>query len=1163
MKHFFYFLFLLQISFISFGQIPNGYYNNAEGKTGYTLKTVLFNIVKNGHQTQSYGDLYNAYVTGDTDPEDGFVWDIYSENPNGTDPYNYSHHNKTCGNYASEGDCYNREHLFPQGIFNSNSPMKTDYHHVVPSDGKVNGMRSSYPFGEVGTASWTSMNGSKKGSCASPGYSGTVFEPIDDYKGDIARSMLYFATRYEDKVSSWSHAMIDGTSDQVYSDWFLDVLLKWHEQDPVSQKEIVRNNAGYDFQGNRNPFIDHPEYVCQIWGANCNPTKVATPTFSIEEGIYYNTQNVSISCATTDAQIYYKLDNGSSFTKYTSAINFENTTTITAYATKTDLENSDEIAKTFTIQLSKVAFSAASGTYSNNFELRLRSESNGAAIHYKKTGETDFSIYSTPLQIENNCSIIAYSSKSGFSNSSEVNNYYNMEVSQPVFNTAEGIYFPTCTVTISCETPEVKIYYTTNGTTPSHQSTLYTGPFTIAETSTVKCIGVKDDWFSSQISSATYTINSVKTILEEDFESQSSHSDINLNGWTNIIENGTRKWQARTYNNNLYAQFSSYQSNDAANTAWLVSPELDLTNLNNIIFSFKTKDGFNKGDVLDVLISENYNSVDPSIATWNPINAKIASGTPSGYAPSFTESGDIDLSAYKNKTIHIAFKYHSQTDAGITTTMQVDDILVKAEDATNIAPVINSISSSVNIIQPGESVNIVAEIVDPNQNIEKAELLWSYNKNDLSNIVLMTNKDNIFNAQITSSITGTIFFKIKAIDTEGLISESVIKEITVSNNSAPEITEITYSPNEPIVGTELKVFANISDIDGTITSAKILWSFNESSLSNEKAFTVNDGKYEVIITPEQTGSLYYKIEASDNDNASTESPIATIEIKPQNQAPVLTNIISTPDNPKVNTSVHISAEINDSDGVISSAKLFWSYNESNFNNVNTLSENAGRFEVSITPDQVGIIYYKLEATDNENASNESTVRTITVTANNVLPVISEISYSPQNPIEGNSLNISAKVTDSDGIIEQVFLKWGNSQNNMDQSIEMENDNNIYLTELSNISEGNVYFIITATDNENETTQSEIQAVSVLTSIETNLNESLNIYPNPAENWVYIETNSIIKKITILDLSGKTVKHCMPNKSKCNFNISSLENGVYFLQVQNKNETVTQKIIIKK
>jgi len=427
----------------------------------------------------------------------------------------------------------------------------------------------------------------------------------------------------------------------------------------------------------------------------------------------------------------------------------------------------------------------------------------------------------------------------------------------------------------------------------------------------------------------------------------------------------------------------------------------------------------------------------------------------------------------------------------------------------------------------------------------------------------MTNKDNIFNAQITSSITGTIFFKIKAIDTEGLISESVIKEITVSNNSAPEITEITYSPNEPIVGTELKVFANISDIDGTITSAKILWSFNESSLSNEKAFTVNDGKYEVIITPEQTGSLYYKIEASDNDNASTESPIATIEIKPQNQAPVLTNIISTPDNPKVNTSVHISAEINDSDGVISSAKLFWSYNESNFNNVNTLSENAGRFEVSITPDQVGIIYYKLEATDNENASNESTVRTITVTANNVLPVISEISYSPQNPIEGNSLNISAKVTDSDGIIEQVFLKWGNSQNNMDQSIEMENDNNIYLTELSNISEGNVYFIITATDNENETTQSEIQAVSVLTSIETNLNESLNIYPNPAENWVYIETNSIIKKITILDLSGKTVKHCMPNKSKCNFNISSLENGVYFLQVQNKNETVTQKIIIKK
>src|SRR6056297_1680514 len=144
-----------------FAQIPDGYYDSATG-TGFTLKTQLHNIIKNGHIDNGYGALYGAYEQGDTDPEDGFVWDMYSENPDGADPYNFTHYENQCGNYQNEGDCYNREHLFPQGVFNEAYPMKSDYYHVVPSDGKVNGMRSNYPFGEVNNASWTSLNGSKR-----------------------------------------------------------------------------------------------------------------------------------------------------------------------------------------------------------------------------------------------------------------------------------------------------------------------------------------------------------------------------------------------------------------------------------------------------------------------------------------------------------------------------------------------------------------------------------------------------------------------------------------------------------------------------------------------------------------------------------------------------------------------------------------------------------------------------------------------------------------------------------------------------------------------------------------------------------------------------------------------------------------------------------------
>ncbi|UWY27968.1 endonuclease [Flavobacterium sp. TR2] len=263
-----YFLLLLFLTTLGFAQIPSGYYSTATG-TGYTLKTQLYNIIK-GHTDNGYAGLYTTYQTSDVDnfyENDGTVLDMYSENPSGTDPYNYSTGStQRCGNYAAEGDCYNREHIIPQSVFNEQSPMVADAHFITPTDGKVNGMRSNYPHGNVSSATYTSQNGSKLGSSAVSGYSGTVFEPINDFKGDIARMYFYFATRYENTVAGYSYAMFNGTSNQVFTTAFLNVLLAWHAQDPVSAREIARNNAVYARQNNRNPFIDHPEYVNQIWG---------------------------------------------------------------------------------------------------------------------------------------------------------------------------------------------------------------------------------------------------------------------------------------------------------------------------------------------------------------------------------------------------------------------------------------------------------------------------------------------------------------------------------------------------------------------------------------------------------------------------------------------------------------------------------------------------------------------------------------------------------------------------------------------------------------------------------------------------------------------------------------------------------------------------------
>ena len=254
---------------------PTGYYVTAQGLSGYALKTELYNIIKD-HNAQGYSAIWNFYDSSARDTyfeNDNSILDMYSEKPNGSDSYNYTAVSDQCGNYSGEGGCYNREHSFPKSWFGGTiEPMNSDVHHIYATDGYVNSKRSNFPFGEVASASFTSTNGSKLGSAASSlNYSGTVFEPIDEFKGDFARAYFYMATRYENVIGTWqtkttsSNAVLNGSSNQVFESWVVAMLLDWHNSDPVSQMELDRNQAAFEFQGNRNPYIDHPEFVEMIW----------------------------------------------------------------------------------------------------------------------------------------------------------------------------------------------------------------------------------------------------------------------------------------------------------------------------------------------------------------------------------------------------------------------------------------------------------------------------------------------------------------------------------------------------------------------------------------------------------------------------------------------------------------------------------------------------------------------------------------------------------------------------------------------------------------------------------------------------------------------------------------------------------------------------------
>jgi endonuclease I/chitodextrinase len=294
----------LLFSCFSFAQIPAGYYTTATG-TGYTLKTQLYNIIK-GHTDKGYAGLWTTYATSDRDNQyenDNTIIDMYSENPTGVDPYKYTYITNQCGTYSVEGNCYNREHIIPQSVFNSSAPMVSDAHFITPTDGKVNGQRSNYPHGTVATATWTSLNGSKLGSSSVSGYTGTVFEPINEFKGDIARMYFYFATRYENTVAGYPFAMFNGTSNQVFTTAFLNLLLTWNTQDPVSAREIARNNAIYARQLNRNPYIDHPEYVQLIWNPTADAQAPTAPSSLAVTGTSTSTVSLSWAAATDNIAV--------------------------------------------------------------------------------------------------------------------------------------------------------------------------------------------------------------------------------------------------------------------------------------------------------------------------------------------------------------------------------------------------------------------------------------------------------------------------------------------------------------------------------------------------------------------------------------------------------------------------------------------------------------------------------------------------------------------------------------------------------------------------------------------------------------------------------------------------------------------------------------------
>lgn len=308
------------------------YYSSLDGKSGSDLREAITNLVYNKHNDNG---SYDWYFTGiDYDADGKTLLDIYS----------------TCGHTSSSDHSYkcccdgiNREHIIPQSLFGSTGKQYHDRHHLFLVDGRANGHRSSYAFGECSAGSKATCSSSSTGStsdCANKelgklGEStatdydgntiswsyGSVFEPDDEYKGDIARAIMYMVVRYattavsgDYPVTTWAgttsnddgnvKAMFSGSLSTNYglSDYAKKLLLKWHRNDPVSQKEITRNSGVETYQGNRNPFIDYPCLAEYLWGSKAGQTfSLASCCGSFDSNFTAGSSNGCSACTETDS----------------------------------------------------------------------------------------------------------------------------------------------------------------------------------------------------------------------------------------------------------------------------------------------------------------------------------------------------------------------------------------------------------------------------------------------------------------------------------------------------------------------------------------------------------------------------------------------------------------------------------------------------------------------------------------------------------------------------------------------------------------------------------------------------------------------------------------------------------------------------------------------
>lgn len=1123
-----------------FADIPPGYYDGAEGLNGGALKQKLHDIVTEGHTKLSYTPgVWDAYETTDVlpSPNEKTIWDMYSDVPGGSSSYTYELFGDQCGSYSVEGDCYNREHSFPKswwgGFDNTSNPQYSDLNHLFATDGKVNGMRDNYPFGEVDDIdySWKSTNGSKLGSCIYPGYKGTVFEPINEYKGDFARAYFYMATRYKDEIPTWV-SLYGGSYDidevfetgGEFKTWYLNMIIEWSINDPVSQKEIDRNNAVYAIQHNRNPFIDHPEYVAQIWGG---------------EGVFISSVSSSPDSPTSSDIVTVNANITSSGGNITTA-NLEWGTASGLY-------------------LNTVEMTASKGSYSAN----IPAQTNGTIVYYIIQADDDNDETSISSEynytINDNPAVVlldedfATCPASGWTMYS-VSGNENWECGTGFMQiNAYGS-------DVACDdwliSPEIDL----NSTETEKFSFKSWNKYTDSYYPPIKVKYSIDYSGSGDPSFATWN-DLVATWSSENSQTWTESGEIDL---SSII--GSKVYIVFQYTSSGTGSGSSayWEIDDILITGTASTPGVpQITNITNMPESPTAED--------NVTISATI--IDDGTISL----AEIKWGTTAGDYPNtvtMTNMGDVYSGTILPQVEGTTVYYVIEATDNVSLTNRSDENSYTV--ALNQLPEITNISNSPLAPFEGDDVTVSATITDPDGTISSAEIKWGTTNGTFDNTISMiyTGSDNIYNGIIPSQAGGVyINYVIEAFDNDLDTNRSDEYHFSFNTvgNEVPVITNMSIDPTNPESENVVSVSATITDSDGTVSSAFVKWGTTTGTYPGLVVMSKSGDVFTADIPAQADEThVYFIIYALDEDGGSALSTEQDYLVEDVNLLPEISNVVFEPADPESTEKVSVSANISDTDGTINTAILKWGTSTGNYSyEVNMVLSSGNTYVADVPAQSEGTtVYFVLEATDNEAGMTISNEYSYTVEDQiNLVPVISNVKINPLNPTENDNVIISATATDADGEVVSVGLKWKYGETGTDTFSSMNKTLEVWYGAIPKQSIGEtIYYTIIAKDDKNaEGTSDGNYEISNSNGIEDAQTSRMELYPNPTQGIVHIEFTDaqLISSIYVYNLIGEKVMEIRSlNTSDFSLDLSLFPKGIYILKINDTDQSIVRKILLK-